>query len=312
MFISLQRHIACLFVMGLCLWALQAEAAELTVNRVVAVVNGEAITAHDLQKRTAAEMNRMGLKPDDPKGEPMRKQALDSLINDILLRQEASRYKITVDDNDVNTEVKRIRENMGNLNQQQFEAQLARQGMTVDTVKDQLRNNMLRQKIISFMISRKVIVTRDEVVAYFEAHKEDFARGKEADFSLIIFPPKFNAKDMYAKLKSGEANFEATARQYSVDNAAQNGGRIKGAAWGALSENMRKLLESLSPGQLSPLIPFHGANVVVRLNGISEGKSPTLEDAFDQIEQHIKEPRMQERFEDYTRQLRQKAVIDIK
>ena len=312
MVILLQRHIACWFIMGLCLWTFQAEAAELTVNRVVVVVNGEAVTSHDLQKRTAAEMNRMGLKPDDPKGESMRQQALDSLINDILLRQEASRYKITIDDSDINNEVRRIRENMGNLNQQQFEAQLARQGMTVDSVKDQLRNNMLRQKMISFMIARKVIVTRDEVEAFFEAHKEDFARGKEADFSLIIFPPKFNAKAMYAKLKSGEANFEATARQYSVDNAAQNGGRVQGAAWGALSDNMRKLLESLSPGELSPLIPFHGANVVVRLNSITEGKPPSLEDAFGQIEQHLKEPRMQERFEEYTRQLRQKAVIDIK
>ena len=312
MFILLQRHIACWFILGLCLWTIQAEAAELTVNRVVAVVNGEAITAHDLGKRTAAEMNRMGLKPNDPKEESIRKQALDSLINDILLRQEATRFKITIDDNDINNELRRIRENMGNLNQQQFEAQLARQGMILDAVKDQLRNNMLRQKVISFMISRKVIVTRDEVVAYFEAHKEDFARGKEADFSIIIFPPKFDAKSMYAKLKSGEANFEATARQYSVDGTAQNGGRVQGAAWGAISDNMRKLLGSLGPGEFSPLIPFHGANVVVRLNSISEGKAPSLEDAFAQIEQHIKEPRLQERFEEYTTQLRQKAVIDIK
>lgn len=276
------------------------------------MVNGEAITTMDLQKRILAQIHQSGGTPTEALMHSMTEETLESMINDILLRQEASRLKVTISDQDLNRQIASIRENMGNISMAEFEKEIAKQSLTLDDVKEQLRNNGLRQRIINFMISRKVVVTQDEIERYYEENRQNFATGREADFSLIVFPPNFDAKTMYQNLKNGSINFEATAKQYSLDPSAQNGGRVGRVAWGAMTDNMRMLLNSLQPGQLSELIPFQGANVVVRLNRIIDGDSVTLEDVRDQIEARIKEPRLQERYIEYTEQLRKRAVVDIR
>lgn len=289
-----------------------AKPIQLNVNKIVAVVNGEAITMHDLQRRIAAEIHRQGLAPSEANFAALEREALDAMINDILLRHEAERFKLTVSDAEINNEIRRIRENMGNITMEQFEKGLLQQGSTLEIAKEQIRNNMLRQRVIHFMIARKVVVSDQEIEEYYNANKNDFATGKTADFSLIVFPPKFNVKKIYQQLQNGSASFEAVARQYSLDQSAKNGGRVGEVAWGAMTPNMRQLLSSLSPGGLSPIIPFEGVSVVVRLNNISEGKAPSLEEARPHIENQLKSPRLDARFKEYTDQLRKKAVVDIR
>lgn len=290
----------------------QAQPIQLNVNKIIAVVNGEAITMHDLRSRVAAEIHRQGLQPTEANFKSLEREGLDAMINDILLRHEAERFKVSVSEAELNGEVRRIRENMGNISAEEFEKGLVRQGTTLEVAKEQIKNNMLRQRMIHHMIARKVVVTDQEIEEYYETNKSDFATGKTADFSLIVFPPKFNVKKIYQDLKSGAANFEAVARQYSLDQSAQNGGRVGEVAWGAMTPNMRQLLGSLTPGGLSPIISFEGVSVVVRLNAISDGRAPSLEEAKPHIEQRLKTPRLEARFKEYTDQLRKKAVVDIR
>lgn len=290
----------------------QAKPIQLNVNKIVAVVNGEAITMHDLRRRVAAEIHRQGLQPTEANFASLEREGLDAMINDILLRHEAERYKLSISETDINNEIRRIRESMGNISIEEFEKGVMRQGSTLEAAKEQIKNNMLRQRMIHHMISRKVIVTDQEIEEYYESNKSDFATGKTADFSLIVFPPKFNVKKVYQDLQNGAVSFEAVARQYSLDQSAQNGGRVGEVAWGAMTPNMRQLLSSLTPGSMSRIIPFEGVSVVVRLNNISDGKAPSLAEARPHIEQRLKSPRMEARFKEYTDQLRKKAVVDIR
>ncbi|WP_302441410.1 SurA N-terminal domain-containing protein [Bilophila wadsworthia] len=72
------------------------------INGVAAVVNGEMITAFDLQAETAPEAMRRGLNPKDPNQaaaiEELTKATLERMINNIILTQEAQRLKISVGD----------------------------------------------------------------------------------------------------------------------------------------------------------------------------------------------------------------------
>ena len=305
-----------LLVATFCLMSHVAIAApkplQLNVNKIVAVINGEAITKHDLERRIAAEIHRQGLTPSQTNMASLEGEALEAMINDILLRHEAERFKVSVSEADLNNEIKRIRESMGNISLAEFEKALVKQGTTLDVAKEQIKNNMLRQKMIHFMISRKVVVTEQEIEEYYNANKNDFATGKTADFSIIVFPPKFNVKKVYQDLQNGTVSFEAVARQYSLDQSSKNGGRVGEVAWGAMTPNMRKLLSSLAPSGLSPVIGLEGVSVVVRLNALSDGKAPSLTEARQPIEQLLKAPRLDARFKEYTEQLRKKAVIDIR
>jgi peptidyl-prolyl cis-trans isomerase SurA len=166
--------------------------------------------------------------------------------------------------------------------------------------------------MISLMISRKVVVTKDEIAAYYEANKAQFSGQRYADFSVIVFNPSVKAQGIYDQLKSGSISFDEAARQYSVDATGKNGGYVGRVPWSNIPPGLQNVLAATSEGGLTPLITSEGKTAVFRLNSMGEGRAVSLEEASDRIEELLKEPRMQERFVEYTQQLRSKAVVDIR
>lgn len=298
------------FLLSLC-WLTGAQAAEMTVNKIAAVVNGEMITLHELRGHLAAELARQRIPQDDPRVPALQAQILDSMINDILMRQEAKRYKITVSDAEAEAELKKIIARSG-LPPDKFEAQMKQQGATRELLKERLANNILRQRMSTYMVMRKVIVTPEEIEEYYIKHKSEFSGQKAADFSIIMLPEKLNAQGIYQQLRSGALSFEEGAVKYSADESARNKGHVVGVPWDRLPGDMQKLLSSLKDGQISPLLRTQGGFVVIRRNGLSDAKPLTLQEATPRIEEIIRAPRAEERFKEYITQLRSKAVLDIR
>ncbi|MDR1946779.1 MAG: peptidyl-prolyl cis-trans isomerase [Desulfovibrio sp.] len=294
-----------------CLLCGTVRAAENTVNKIAAVVNGEMISLHELRMHTAAELARRGLAPDSPEGRELQRMILETLTNDILLRQEAKRYKLSVSNAEVEEEYKRSVQRSG-MPLAQFEENLKKQKTDVVTYKERISNALLRQRIATFMVIRKVFVTPDEVAAYYEKHKDEFGGERTADFSVLMIPDGKNYQEIYQKVKSGGMNFEDAARQYSTDPSAGNGGRVRGVPFDRLPPEMKKLLSGLKDGQMSPLLRTRGGVVVIRRDSINEPKPLTFEEARPRIEEMLRAPLLEERFKEYIGQLRGKAVIDIR
>ncbi len=287
------------------------QAAEITVNKVAAVVNGEMITLHELRMHMAAEMARRRMDPKDPKLESLRREVLDSLINDILLRQEAKRYKVSVSDAEAKEEVNRAIARTGKT-AAQFEAELRAQGASMAMYTQRLQNNLLRSRMANYMVDRKVFVTPEEVADYYAKHPDKFQGEKSADFSVIMLPENLNALDIYKQLKAGTISFEDAARKYSADRNAQDGGRIRGVPYDRLPPEMQKLLASLQNGGLSQLLRTKGGFYLFRRDAINDAKPLSLQEARPYIEEILLAPLREERAKDYLRQLRDKAVIDIR
>lgn len=302
---------AAFFTLLFCFTA-PAFAAEQTVSKVVAVVNGEMITLNDLRGPTTSEMSRRGMQQNDPRADQLRRQVLDVLINNILIQQEAERLKVNVSSQEVDAEVRKFVQRSG-LAQSAFEEQLKKQGSDMSELRKRVRETFLRQRIMHFMVARKVVVTPEEMEAYYNTHKDEFSGEKTADFSLIVFGPGVKPENIVAQIKSGNISFEDAASQYSIDSSGKkSGGRIQMAPWKALGPGMRKVLEGLKDGGFSELIPVEGSKLMLRRNSVSEGGAQTLQQAKPRIEEVLREPKQQERFNEYIQQLRNKAVIDIR
>ena len=274
-------------------------------------MNGEMITLHELKMHVAAELARRRMKPDAPGAASMQSDVLDSLINDILIRQEAKRFKVTVGDADVEAEIKNAITRSG-IPADKFEPELKRQGISMDMYRERIRNNLLRQRISSYIVQRKVFVTEEEVADYYHSHRAEFSGERIADFSILLLPEKLDAQNIYKQVSSGKISFEDAARQYSADRSAAEGGRVGGAPFDRLPPEMQKLLSSLHDGKLSPLLRTQGGYVVIRRNNIVEARPLTLQEAKPRIEETLLAPLLEERFKDYISQLRGKAVIDVR
>lgn len=290
---------------------LPSSALEFTVNKIAAVVNGEMVTLYDIKAQTFAELQKRGIAPSDPRAESIMRSILEARVNELLLSQEAVRYKISISDIDIENEINRIAKT-NNLTRKKFEEQLVKQGSNVVELREQLRNGMLRQRMMTFMVAKKVAVTKDEIFDYFQKNKDQFIVGKNADFSVLIFKPNIDPQKVYAQIVSGSISFEQAAMKYSRDASAKNGGKVGIRPWDSMPKPFQDLLLKLSPGKISPLIGVEGSPAIIKLNSLSEGNPATLEEATPQIENILREPKLQSRFKEYMEQLRSKAVVDIR
>ena len=219
----------------LCL-ACTAQAAQL--NKIAAVVNGQVITMFDLQKAALPELGRARLNPNDPKQADkvnvVFRKVLDSMIMDILLEQEAKRLSITASDSEIDQELTKMMK-MRRLNRAQFEAELKKQGMSVDELRKTLKTNMLRQRVMGAEVGRRVVVTDDEIRAYYEKHKDTLYDRNGLHMGLIVYNPNVNARSIAAQIASGSLSFEEAARKYSIAPNREKGGDMGPVEWGRLN-----------------------------------------------------------------------------
>lgn len=285
------------------------------INKVAAVVNGEIITLHDLQKKASQDIIRQGATTNTAEAARARQQifsaTLDNMILDILLKHEAERYKIIVKDEEVDNELHMVQQRSG-LEGRKFEEQLRAQGTSTEQLKEQLRNNILRQRMVNLMVARKVSVSKEEVEEYYNAHQDMFNIESGMDISLIVFGKGIDAKKVVSEIKKGTITFEQAALQYSIAPSAQSGGHLGVLHTADINPEWRTHLLGLKPGAITAPLQSEGSTIALKLNEKIEGVYVTLEEATPQIEQILRSPRLGDRFSEYAEEIRSKAVIDIR
>lgn len=308
------KKVAILLCAALALWSVQAQAA--AFNQVAAVVNGQMISLFDLQSAIKPEMIKNKLNPDNAAQrsavEQLYRRALDTMILDILIGQEAERQKVAVSNAEVDAEISRVMQ-QSRLAKAEFEKQLVREGLSVDSLRERVRKTLLRQKLMGMMVGRKVVVTPEEVAAYYEANKDKIRSGGTLRMALLIYPDNVNAAEWARKIKAGSATFADVVKQLSIGPNKQAGGDVGPVPLDKLGPNWRQILSKLQEGEVSAVFPYEGKKAQVQLLQAPRAvKTMTLAEATPMIENMLREPKLQERFEEYTEQLRKKAVIDIR
>jgi peptidyl-prolyl cis-trans isomerase SurA len=292
-----------------------AAAQNVQINRVAAVVNGEMITLYDLLRESSQEFFRQGLTGGDGYSEMRRqsvmREVLESMILDILLRQEAERYKVIVEDKEVENDLRMVIQN-NQISQEELERRLAAEGSSLADLKDKLRGNILRQRMVNMMIANKVEITPEDIEDYYNEHIKRFSSPNAVKFSMIVFGPGSAPEAVREQIKSEKLTFAEAAKKYSQAPNAALGGQMGEIPWNDLNPAWRQAMQGLAPGGLSPLLRGGDALVLLRVDDLSEGKTQSLEEVAEQIEEEIREPRLRERFTEYRAQLRNRAMVDIR
>ena len=307
-----------ILVMVLALWLctpLASWAAQL--NKVAAVVNGQVITMFDLQKMVLPEMARAGIRPDNKatskQQDAIFRSVLDMMIMDILIAQEAKRLKVSVSPAEIDNELSMMMK-AGNLTKQQFEAQLKQQKLSLAELRANIERNLLRQKIMGMEVARKVVVTAAEIEEYYNTHRESMIDRRGLHMGLLVYRPNVNAKALAAQIRSGKLSFAEATAKYSIAPNKDKGGDMGPVEWDRLNPEWSERLNTMKPGDVTEIFEIQGRKAQVHLfrPGGGENRLLTLEEATPVIDGILRQPKARERFEDYTGQLRKKAVIDIR
>ncbi len=131
-------------------------------DRVVAVVNNDAITLMEVQESiVAAKQENRGSMPSD---EDMAKEFLSRLIDMRLQLQEADREKIIVEDAEVDEELNaRLKKLPGTPTRQEFEDALKAQGLAIEAVKRRIREGLRLARVVRRKVTLRVSVNVGEI-----------------------------------------------------------------------------------------------------------------------------------------------------
>ncbi|MEF8823410.1 MAG: SurA N-terminal domain-containing protein [Desulfohalobiaceae bacterium] len=291
----------------------QGQAA--TVNEIVAVVNGEAITRYEMQQemRNSPSQSAMGeMKVQMEKDAERERKVLRSMINERLFVQEANRLGISVPDEVIRSRLERIRQENG-LSREELEEYLQERGRALDQFKERIRRKIKVNRLLSSMVRQKVVLTEEEVRSYYKEHKDDFLPPSEVELSLILMRDRQELKALRAKIRQGEMAFSQAARRHSVGPNAGEGGNMGAVAFDDLNKQLRDIVRDLEPEQVSRVFPFRNAYALMRLETMQSSRG---ENAFsrvrDEVRQEAYSRKVRQRFEEYVDKLSSKAVIDIR
>ncbi len=158
-------------------------------DRVVAVVNNDAITLMEVQESiVAAKQENRGQMPSD---EDLAKEFLSRLIDMRLQLQEADREKIFVEDVEVDEELSaRLKKLPGNPTRQDFEEAMKAQGLSVESVKRRIREGLRLAKVVRRKVTLRVSVNDKEIDQYLEQNRGKLEQGLPYHARNILIVPE--------------------------------------------------------------------------------------------------------------------------
>ena len=182
-------------------WAamfLLALASGATAQQIVALVDGEPVTALDVEQRS--KFIKMSTNK-----EPVRQQVLDSLIDEILQVREAHRFTIDVPDAEVDRAFANVAVHMG-LDAQKLSDVLAHGGASADTLKHRLRAELAWSNLVRGRYKASLEIADTDVEAQLQLHKPGEA--KAVGYEYIMRPVVF-----VVPRGSPDAAYEARKRE---------------------------------------------------------------------------------------------------
>ena len=129
----------------------------------------------------------------------------------------------------------------------------------------------------------------------------------------LLKDPEEELREQEIRVVPAAARREESHVPWLAIPRAQEGGDVGVVDWNSLDPTWQDRLSQLKPGDVSGLFEVNnGLKGQLKLLSMESGDGQTLEEATPQIERILREPKLQERFREYSEQLRKRAVVEIR
>ena len=229
---------------------------------------------------------------------------LDEMVDELLLRQAVAKADLTVTPAEIDKRYEKVRSQFSDP--KIFEAELANAGSSSDKLKADLKDQILREKLLTSQ--KKLSVSNEELKKAFDAHKAELGRPEAIHLRHILVGTQAEADAVVAAVKGGK-DFGALAREKSLAPTGKvNGGDYGFVSKGMLPPEIEQIAFSMKPNDLRVLPSAKGYHV---LQALERRASAPAE--FAKVKDDLRELMLQDKIKavmpDFLRDLRQKAEI---
>ncbi len=247
-----------LLVLSLLVTFIMVKPAVSAVQEIVAVVNEDAISVNDLNKRMKLVMASSGLSNSKELRAKLTPQILDGLIDERLMLQEAHKIGIEVVKPEIDEGFARVA-GQNNTSSDQFKSMLQRSGIDISTMSSQIEAQVAWSKFVQARLRSKVIVSDRDVDDVLERMSAKI--GTKEYLVAEIFLPAGNPKKevqaaqlanrLVGQIKSGKASFFKLAQQFSKSAGSSTGGNIGWVDETQISEEIIGGLKNIKKNQVT-------------------------------------------------------------
>jgi peptidyl-prolyl cis-trans isomerase SurA len=259
------------------------------LDRVLVVVNDEAITQWDLNEGRRILISQMkASKVTPPSNDVLDKQVLERLIVERAVLQYAKETGIRVDDTTVERTILRVAEE-NKLSPEEFRKVLEREGIPYANYREDIRRQIIIQRVREREVDSKVTVSDAEVDNYLatiasQAGGEDeyqlshiYITVPEQASTQAVESARSRAEAALAELKSGK-DFREVAAAYSNAPDASSGGDLGWRTRARLPSVFADVVRGMKKGEVSGILRSAGGFHIVKLVDERSRNQPTIVD----------------------------------
>ena len=257
-------------VLLLCLTCISAHAAEgkrtADVDRIVAVVNNDVITRHELEGRLTTvvkELRKQGTSL--PAMDALEKQMLERMITDMLQAQFAKETGVHIEDTQLDKSLQRIGQENKFATLAEFRAQLEQDGVDYKKFREEIRNEIIATRLREREVDSKLVISDSEIDNYLAAQARQKGAGAEYLLAhiLVLVPGQASsdkiqtsrerAEKALAQLRAG-TDFAQVAAEFSDAKDALQGGSLGWRSADRVPALFLDALQGLQPGASSGVL----------------------------------------------------------
>jgi len=299
------------------------------VEEIIARVNNEIITRTEYNKSLAQteEETRQDCQgkctPEQLQSEldSRKKNALRDLIDQSLLAQRGKDLGIGVE-TDVIKQLDQIRIQNKLKDMDELEKAVSSQGLNWEDFKNNIRNRILTQKVVSQEVGSHISIGESDARKYYDEHKSEFVRPEQVALREIIVNTegkkdtelpdlKKKAETALKRVKDGE-DFGEIAKRLSDGATKEQGGYIGMFKRGELAKQLEEVVFKMKRNELTDVTETKQGYLIFQvLEHYDEG-----EQGFDKVKNEIMDRLYNEKLEpavrEYLKTLREQSYVVIK
>ncbi|RJF99512.1 molecular chaperone SurA [Noviherbaspirillum saxi] len=247
-------------------------------DAIIAVVNNEVITRQELVQRlrlVETRMRNQGIAL--PPQQEFQRQMLERMIVDRAQLQLAKEYGIRVDDSMLDRAIARIAE-QNKMSLPQFRAQLEKDGTPFARFREDIREDILMQRVREREVDNKIQITESEVDNYLAAEKGAVADQKEFNVAhiLVRIPENATAEQIAERRRRAEevqrqlqagGDFAKLAATYSDATDALSGGDLGWRSPERLPQLFIEVIANMKKGDVSQVVKSNSGFHIVKFGG---------------------------------------------
>lgn len=300
-------------------------AAAEVLDQVVATINDRSVLESELEEAIEIHRHQIGQQMPQRLSErdwvALQRRVLEDLIDKSLIEGFAQSEGIEASEAEIDRAIDEVIAR-AHITEEELREALRKDNLDYEEYRSEIRDQLIKAKMIQREIRARINITEKQIEEYYLDHPDEFRAEEGVVLRHILFPLPSSpapetvegtvqeAERVRREILEGKP-FDEAARQYSSDVTAAQGGWLGFFRKGSLSPEMEAGIETLQEGEVSEPVRTGLGIHLLKIEERTTGDIRPLEKVRDGIQEKLYEEAAERHFEEWRKELRKNAHIEI-